>query len=95
LTALYAASDACIIALTRDGLNVVSLQYIACQQDGHGALLLSEFAGAAAVLEDCIKVNPWDTNEFSEAIFRALSTNDKEKHVSFEKLHSFVVRNTR
>jgi trehalose 6-phosphate synthase len=58
LTALYAASDACIISSTRDGFNVVSLEYIACQQDRRGVLLLSEFAGAAEVLDDCIKFNP-------------------------------------
>lgn len=95
LTALYAASDACIISSTRDGFNVVSLKYIACQQDRRGVLLLSEFAGAAEVLDDCIKFNPWDTNEFSEAVFQALTMGEDEKRLRFDKLHSFVMRNTR
>jgi trehalose 6-phosphate synthase len=95
LTALYAASDACIISSTRDGFNVVSLEYIACQQDRHGVLLLSEFAGAAEMLVDCIKFNPWDTNEFSEAIFQAVTMDEDEKRLRFDKLHSFVMRNTR
>lgn len=95
LIALYAASDACIVSSTRDGFNIVSLEYIAFQQDRHGVLLLSEFAGAAQVLEDCIKFNPWDVTEFSEAIFQALTMSEEEKRLRFDKLHSFVITNTR
>jgi len=94
LTALYASSDACIISSTRDGFNVVSLEYIACQQDRCGVLILSEFAGAAQVLNGCIKFNPWDTNEFSEAIFQALTMGEEERRLRFDKLYSFVTRNT-
>src|SRR3954466_13887813 len=85
LTALYAASDACIVSSTRDGFNIVSLEYIACQQDRHGVLLLYEFAGAAQVLEDCIKFNPWDVAEFSDAIFQALTMSEEEKRMRFDK----------
>lgn len=94
LTALYAASDVCIVSSTRDGFNVVCLEYIACQQDRHGVLLLSEFAGAAQVLEDCVKFNPWDVTEFSEAIFQGLTMSEEEKRLRFDKLHSFVMTNT-
>lgn len=95
LTALYAASDACIISSTRDGFNVVSLEYIACQRDRLGVLLLSEFAGAAAVLDDCIKFNPWDTDKFSKAIHQAVTMDEEEKRQRFNQLQSFVMRNTR
>ena len=95
LSALYAASDACIISSTRDGFNVVSLEYIACQQNRHGVLLLSEFAGAAEVLDGCVKFNPWNIDEFSAAIFQGLTMDEDEKRQRFGKLHSFVMRNTR
>lgn len=95
LTALYAASDACIVSSTRDGFNVVSLEYIACQQDRHGVLLLSEFSGAAQVLDDSVKFNPWDVTQFSEAIFQALTMSEEERRLRFDKLHSFVMTNTR
>ncbi|KIW36691.1 uncharacterized protein PV06_11106 [Exophiala oligosperma] len=94
LTALYAASDACIISSTRDGFNVVSLEYIACQRDRLGVLLLSEFAGAAAVLDDSIKFNPWDTDKFSKAIHQAVTMDEEEKRQRFNQLQSFVMRNT-
>jgi trehalose 6-phosphate synthase len=95
LTALYAASDSCIVSSTQDGFNVVSLEYVAWQQGCHGVLLLSEFAGAAQVLEDCIKFNPWDVTEFSDAIFQALTISEEKKRLRFDKLHSFVMTNTR
>lgn len=54
LTALYAVADACIVSSTRDGMNLVSYEYIACQQNNHGVLILSEFAGAAQSLNGTI-----------------------------------------
>ena len=50
LVALYAIADACIVSSTRDGMNLVSYEYIVCQQNNYGVLILSEFAGAAQSL---------------------------------------------
>jgi trehalose 6-phosphate synthase len=56
LVALYAVSDACLVSSTRDGMNLVSYEYVSCQQEKpgvqkkHGVLILSEFAGAAQSL---------------------------------------------
>ena len=50
LVALYAIADACVVCSTRDGMNLVSYEYIASQQENHGVLILSEFAGAAQSL---------------------------------------------
>jgi hypothetical protein len=45
LCALYRISDAVIITSIRDGMNLVAQEYIACQKQKHGTLILSEFAG--------------------------------------------------
>jgi trehalose 6-phosphate synthase len=95
LVALYAASDACVVSSTRDGLNVVSLEYIACQQRGQGVLLLSEFAGSADYLVDAVKFNPWNTSEFADAIYDALKMDQNEKAKRLERLHEYTVKNTR
>jgi len=50
LCALYAVADMCLVTSTRDGMNLVSYEYVACQQENHGVLVLSEFAGAAQSL---------------------------------------------
>ena len=50
LCAIYAAADVCLVTSTRDGMNLVSYEYVACQDGNHGVLVLSEFAGAAQSL---------------------------------------------
>ncbi len=45
LCALYALADALLITSLRDGMNLVSEEYIACQRQRNGVLIISEFAG--------------------------------------------------
>ncbi|KAJ5559031.1 Alpha-alpha-trehalose-phosphate synthase subunit [Penicillium sp. DV-2018c] len=48
LTALYYVADVCCLTSTGDGMNRLAFEYVACQQDRHGALVLSEFAGTVS-----------------------------------------------
>ena len=41
-------------------MNLVAKEFVACQGDRGGVLLLSEFAGAAAEMGEAIRVNPYD-----------------------------------
>lgn len=43
-------ADVALITSLRDGMNLVSYEYVACQADNAGVLVLSEFAGAAQSL---------------------------------------------
>merc|ERR1719223_1761874 len=75
LTALYHVADVALITSLRDGMNLVSYEYIACHrnQDPPGVLILSEFAGAAQSLgAGSIRVNPWNLQETANAIYEAL-----------------------
>lgn len=70
LCALYSITDVALVTSLRDGMNLVSYEYIACQSDNHGVLVLSEFAGAAQSLgAGSILVNPWNINDVSNAIY--------------------------
>ncbi|XP_044457273.1 alpha,alpha-trehalose-phosphate synthase [UDP-forming] 1 isoform X2 [Triticum aestivum] len=83
LCALYAITDVALITSLRDGMNLVSYEYVACQESNKGVLILSEFAGAAQSLgAGSIIVNPWDIAEVADAIKCALDmpTEDREKH---------------
>ena len=62
LCALYSVADACLISSTRDGLNMVSYEYIACQAERNGVLVLSQYAGAAKMLPSALLINPWDAS---------------------------------
>jgi trehalose 6-phosphate synthase len=56
----------------RDGMNLVCKEYVASRVDGTGALVLSEFAGAAVELTDAFLVNPYDAEGVKQAILDAL-----------------------
>ena len=75
-------------------IDQVSYEYIACQQKRHGVLILSEFAGAAHSLNGSIIVNPWNTEEMANAINRAVTMEEGEKEVNYEKLNKYVSKFT-
>ena len=95
LIALYAVSDACFVSSTRDGMNLVSYEYIACQQERHGAMILSEFTGAAQSLNGSLIVNPWNTEELAEALHDAVTMSDEQRRSNYEKLARYINKYTR
>src|ERR1700748_2893448 len=81
LAALYAASDVCVISSIRDGLNLVSYEYAACQEDKKGVLMMSNYVGAIKTLpvSSLVTFSPWDTQRFAERINAALVMSQEEK----------------
>ena len=79
LVALFATSDIALITPLRDGMNLVSKEYLATRNDGKGVLILSEMAGAAKELLEAVIVNPNSKEEIAEALGRALSMDDEDK----------------
>jgi trehalose 6-phosphate synthase/phosphatase len=79
LVAIYNISDVALITPIRDGMNLVAKEYIACQTELPGMLILSEMAGAAVELYEAIIINPNDIGEMSEAIDKALRMPAAEK----------------
>ncbi|GMM27429.1 alpha,alpha-trehalose-phosphate synthase (UDP-forming) [Martiniozyma asiatica (nom. inval.)] len=94
LIALYAISDICFVSSTRDGMNLVSYEYIACQNENKGSLILSEFAGAAQSLNGALIVNPWNTNELSEAIYEGLTMSSEKRAGNFNKMFNYISKYT-
>jgi len=80
LVALYNVSEVGLITPLRDGMNLVAKEYIACQVENEGVLILSEMAGAAAELNEALIINPVDNVEMAETIFNALEMKQEEKH---------------
>jgi trehalose 6-phosphate synthase len=72
LVALYLAADVMLVTPLRDGMNLVAKEYVAARQDERGALVLSEFTGAAAELDEAFLVNPHDTEDIKRAVMAAL-----------------------
>lgn len=95
LIALYAVSDVCLVSSTRDGMNLVSYEYIATQEKRNGVLVLSEFTGAAQSLNGSILVNPWNTEELAGAMQEAVTMSKEQRKINFTKLDKYVRKYTR
>ncbi|HEX6870019.1 MAG TPA: trehalose-6-phosphate synthase, partial [Micromonosporaceae bacterium] len=78
LAALYRTADAMIVTPLRDGMNLVAKEYVASRVDNGGALILSEFTGAAAELPEAYLVNPHDVDGLKETMVRALEATPAE-----------------
>jgi trehalose 6-phosphate synthase len=72
MAALYMAADVMLVTPLRDGMNLVAKEYVASRQDELGALVLSEFTGAADELGSAFLVNPHDIEQMKDAIMRAV-----------------------
>jgi len=90
LCSLYAVSDICLVSSTRDGMNLVSYEYIACQQPRRGVMIISEFAGAAQSLNGSLVVNPWDSQEVADALFEAVTMDDETRANNHAKLFKYI-----
>jgi len=95
LIALYAVSSVCLISSTRDGMNLVSYEYMASQRENHGVLVISKYTGAADTLADgALIVNPWDIDEFSTAIHRALTMEKDEREAKYKASIEYIDEHT-
>jgi trehalose 6-phosphate synthase/phosphatase len=79
LAAYYRMADLAIISSVNDGMNLVAKEYVSCQVDRKGVLILSELAGAAEELEGSLMVNPYDIEAFSDRIKQGLVMRAEEK----------------
>src|SRR5690349_1082555 len=73
LAALYQTADVMVVTPLRDGMNLVAKEFVAARRDDSGALVLSEFAGAAAELEDAFLVNPHDVDGLKDTLLQAMA----------------------
>lgn len=94
LAAYYRMADVAVISSVYDGMNLVAKEYIASQIDENGALILSEFAGAAEELDGALLVNPYDLEEFSDRIRLALLMPREEQRARMNSLRRQVREHT-
>jgi len=80
LCGLYRLSRAGLVTPLHDGMNLVAKEFVAAQSpEDPGALVLSEFAGAADQLQAALLVNPHDITASADAIYRALTMPREER----------------
>ncbi|BBY64609.1 alpha,alpha-trehalose-phosphate synthase (UDP-forming) [Mycolicibacterium helvum] len=78
LIAFFVAADVMLVTPFRDGMNLVAKEYVACRSDLGGALVLSEFTGAAAELRQSYLTNPHDLEGLKDTIEAAVNQTPEE-----------------
>jgi trehalose 6-phosphate synthase len=86
LAALYRVADVMAVTPLRDGMNLVAKEYVAARTDLGGALVLSEFAGAAAELSQAYVCNPHDIASVKEALIQAVHADRREARTRMDSM---------
>jgi len=78
LIAFFVAADVMLVTPLRDGMNLVAKEYVACRSDLGGALVLSEFTGAASELRQAYLTNPHHLDGVKDSIAEAINQTPEE-----------------
>ncbi len=92
LTALYNRSDVLLVTPLRDGMNLITKEYVAARRDKKGVVVLSETTGAARELSEALIVNSVNTDEIAETIRQALDMPTTEQIKRNTAMHARIKR---
>lgn len=90
LSALYSSAAVCLVSPMRDGMNLVSKEYVASRVYNDGVLILSEMAGASKELIDALIVNPNNTEEVAKSIVKAAYMPLQEQRTRMTQMRQIV-----
>ncbi len=93
LLAYYRTSEIALVTPIKDGMNLVSKEYVASNIEEDGVLVLSEFAGSASQMhQDAVLVNPYDIEGLAEAIHTAYTMEPAERKERMKKMRRNLKR---
>src|SRR5437773_619349 len=91
LIAHYRGCDIAFVTPLKDGMNLVAKEYCACRIDEDGALILSQFAGAAEQLKTgALLVNPYDVEEVADTVLKAFRMTGAERTARMKRMRRVV-----
>jgi trehalose-6-phosphate synthase/Kef-type K+ transport system membrane component KefB len=90
LVALYRLAHFCIVSSLHDGMNLVAKEFVAARDDGDGVLVLSALAGAAQELRESVLINPYDIDDFANALMQALDMPIAERRLRMLAMRRIV-----
>jgi trehalose 6-phosphate synthase/phosphatase len=91
LIALFRLAKTCFVTSIKDGMNLVAKEFCACQVEDPGVLVLSEFAGAAAQLQDgALLVNPHDIEGMADALAAAFVMGEDERRWRMQAMRKIL-----
>jgi trehalose 6-phosphate synthase len=95
LAAYYAVADTLLVTPLIDGMNLVAKEYVTVQhaRRAAGALVLSEFTGAAAELREAVMCNPFDVEGLSTRIEQAVELSPERRRAALATMSRRISAN--
>jgi len=93
LAALSRLANFCIVNSLQDGMNLVAKEFVASRTDRDGALILSQFTGAARELPEALLINPYSIDDTVAGIKEALNMPRVERHKRMSRMRKTVRSN--
>lgn len=90
VTRYYRASNVCMVTSLHDGMNLVAKEYVAARDDEQGALVLSQFTGAANELHEALIVNPYHVEQTAQALYQGLTMPEYEQRERMRSMRALV-----
>jgi trehalose 6-phosphate synthase len=75
-------------------MNLVAKEFVACQADERGVLILSRFTGAAEEIDGAILINPFNVEGVGEGIRRALAMSPEMRRERIHRMRSELREST-
>ena len=88
----FRACEVCMVTSLHDGMNLVAKEFIAARDDERGALVLSQFTGAARELHEALIINPYHIEQGAEALYRGLTMPPVEQRERMRSMRDRVRR---
>jgi trehalose-6-phosphate synthase len=75
-------------------MNLVAKEFVACQVDEQGVLVLSRFTGAAEEIDDAVLINPFNVDGFVAGLKRAVEMPLDERRARMRRMRAQLHRAT-
>jgi len=75
-------------------MNLVAKEFVACQVDENGVLVLSRFTGAAEGIEEALLIHPFNVGGFADGIRIALEMEPSERRRRMRSMRAQLHRST-
>ncbi|MCE3224029.1 MAG: otsA2 [Nitrospira sp.] len=90
LAAYYRMADLALVSSVYDGMNLVAKEYVSCQTEESGVLLVSHLAGAAEELTDALVINPYDLEGVADCIHHALEMPLEARRQRMRRMRDYL-----
>lgn len=90
LVAYYRMADLALVSSVYDGMNLVAKEYVSCQVDEKGVLLVSQMAGAAEELTAALVINPYDHEGVADSIREALEMPPEARRDRMRDMRAYL-----